>query len=183
MMPAALYCANCVAWPPVEAARLETDHPIYLSNVASRDNVVSVDFKRKTVREAAADTAWAAWRQVAAERLNALRSYQPGWDGPKSLPISSNALARGGRLLELAFENLAHPAPPSAVPCADGSLQLEWWLTDTRFELSIAADGFTYAWAENRLTGDQTEAEGKDATNLLFQWARRLTANKFIQQA
>ncbi len=182
-MPAALFAANSVPWTMTDHVTFVPEQPIYWSNASSRDNVVSVDFKRKIVREAASEPVYAAWQEVAASRLDRLRAYVQGWDGPASLPISHDALARGGRLLALAFENLAHPAPPAAVPCADGSLQLEWWLTDTRFELSIEANGATYAWAQNRLTGEETEAEGKDATNLLFGWARRLTADKLIQVA
>lgn len=182
-MPAALFAANSVPWTMTDHVTFVPEQPIYWSNASSRDNVVSVDFKRKIVREAVPEPVCAAWQELAANRLDRLRAYSKGWDGPASLPISHDALARGGRLLALAFENLAHPAPPAAVPCADGSLQLEWWLTDTRFELSIEADGATYAWAQNRLTGEETEAEGKDATNLFFRWARRLTADKLIQLA
>ncbi len=182
-MPAALFAANAVPWTTTDHVTFVTEQPIYKSNASFQDNVVSIDFNRKIVREAVPKPVCAAWQELAANRLDRLRAYTQGWDGPASLPISHDALARGGRLLALAFENFAHPAPPAAVPCADGSLQLEWWLTDTRFELSIEADGSTYAWAQNRLTGEEIEAEGKDATNLFFRWARRLTADKLIQSA
>ena len=181
MMSAAFCYANYVPMP-MDAAPLPPSGASYRSNSVSCDNVLAVDFKRKVVRECTEQVRSAAWLEVAANRLDKLRSYKPGWDGPASLSISSEALARAGRLLGLAFENFAHPAPPSAVPCADGSLQLEWWLTDTRFELSIDIDGSTCAWAQNRRTGEEIEAEGTDATNLFFQWARRLTADKLIQQ-
>lgn len=154
------------------------------AQVSCGNNVVRVDFARKQrderVHGAVADakTPQPLWRIVATERLSALRRFADGWDGDGSAAISRPSLAKALRLLDVAFASVKYPAPPVAVPCADGSVQLEWWLTDTRFELSISPDGDLEAWACDRLHAHEIEGDGSLAVELLAKWAPRLTADK-----
>lgn len=101
-----------------------------------------------------------------------------GWDGASSLAVPHDVLAKADRLLTLAFNGVSHPAPPATVPCADGTLQLEWWLVDTRFELSIEADGAMEGWGLDRESGHEASATGTKAFELLRKWSARLTADK-----
>ena len=176
MMPANLCYANAVTtWPTAPAPPpIPTDMGVNRSG-----NVITANFGRRGLRVAAASD----WLTVASSRLERLRSYGAGWDGPASRAISPYALTRAGHVLTFAFDGVPFPAPPRAVPCADGSLQLEWWLTDTCFEIYVACDGSMTAWAEDRVTGQELEREGSEAINLLLQWARRLTADKLIATA
>lgn len=180
-MQSALYQANFISSQMTpDFARVQ---PVsFFANSVSTSNVISVDFKRRgkpTVPDLECDS----WQKVAAERLDGLREYNPGWDGPASRAISEDVLARAGKLLTLAFQDIPYPAPPAAVPCADGSVQLEWWLVDSKFELTIKTDGSTEAWGHILSTNEECEAMGKDATNLFLQWARRLTADRLVAVA
>jgi hypothetical protein len=120
----------------------------------------------------------AEWREIASKRLAALHSLEAGWDGVGSVPISETAIAKADRLLDLAFNDVPFPAPPSAVPCADGSLQLEWWLSDLRVELAIEDAGEVELWVQNRSTGREYTALGAEALTLLLRWSKQLTADK-----
>lgn len=152
-------------------------------------NVIVVDFARRsastrlTPSATPAKSAVPEWRKIAIGRLAALHRLADGWDGASSVAISGPALAKADRILGLAFDGVVFAAPPAAVPCGDGSVQLEWWLTDTRFELLIEPDGHLEGWAQDRKTGHEVEAEGSAAIQLLSKWSRRLTADKLINQA
>lgn len=156
------------------------------ADVGSGNNVVAVDFKRKQravpAQEAANVSAAAKeWRQVATSRLADLCRLAEGWDGVGSIGIPGGVLAKANRVLDLAFSGGTHPAPPTAVPCGDGSIQLEWWLLDTRFEFTIETNGEMEAWALDRDNGHEFSAEGSDAIELLSKWSGRLTADKLVR--
>jgi hypothetical protein len=123
------------------------------------------------------------WREIAVERLAALRDRLNGWDGEGSVRPDDALLSKAERILDLVFEGKRFPAPPTAVPCGDGSIQLEWWLVDTRFELMIEPDGKMESWALDRLSDHSVEASGPAAVELLSKWAARLTADKLLRQA
>jgi hypothetical protein len=156
----------------------------------ANSNVIPVDFVAKVVMphvndatSAADTTEFPEWRTIATQRLSALHRFLDGWDGDGSLAVAATALAKADRILGFAFEGIAFAAPPVAVPCADGSLQLEWWLTDTRFELSIESNGEMESWALDRSSGQEASAVGTAAIELLSRWSGRLTADKLAQQA
>lgn len=155
----------------------------------ARGNVIEVDFARKMPAQQARSLAGnnmgdlGEWRSVAAERLASLRHFRPGWDGPGSKDIAEPLLALATSILDLAFKGRRFPAPPSAAPAGDGSIQLEWWLVDTRFEMTIEADGDLEAWALDRSSGHEFEASGTEAIELLTKWSARLTADKLALPA
>lgn len=152
-------------------------------------NVVAVDSKqpqaapRPSLVASVSEGAVGEWREIASRRLHALRQLEAGWDGRNSAPISSALVARADRILDVAFDGVAYPAPPSAVPVADGTLQLEWWLSDTRVELALDHNGDVDIWVQARDTGAEFAAEGADALSLLLKWSRRLTAEKLVTPA
>ncbi len=120
-----------------------------------------------------------SWKKIVARRLADVSLLRAGWDGPASIAVNPNAIATAERLLDVAFRSVSFPAVPSVVPCGDGSVQLEWRLNDTRFELEIEADGQLGAWALDRPSNISAERTGFAATQLLLSWAQRLTADKY----
>ncbi len=131
-------------------------------------------------RKGGAQAESASWKKVAARRLADVSLLAAGWDGGQSIAVHPNAIATAERLLDVAFRSVAFPAVPSVVPCGDGSVQLEWRLNDSRFELEIEADGQLGAWALDRPSNISTERNGFAATQLLLSWAHRLTADKYV---
>lgn len=75
------------------------------------------------------------------------------------------------------MEGVTSPSAPYIVPCADGSLQLEWHLKSTELELYFEKDGSLSAWVHNRETGNEIDAEGAAARELFFRWAPELSEN------
>lgn len=119
------------------------------------------------------------WRTLSQKRLADVSRLRNGWDGPASLGVDGQTAALAMRLLDIAFESVRHPAVPAFVPSGDGALQLEWRLSDTRFELDIEADGELTAWALDRRTGQEHEQIGDAAKEMFFAWATTLTADKY----
>jgi len=188
MMPAALTNAvydHTPYAPPIVSTGFEAN-----LIALAWDNVVRVDFARRTASrgeqanvEVHATCDKLQWRQVTSDRLSRLRRLVDGWDGAGSVGMSERAIAKADSILSLVFDGITHPAPPAAVPCADGALQLEWWLTDTRFELSIEADGCLEGWALDRESKHEVSASDGKAVELLRKWAKRLTADKLAATA
>ena len=121
----------------------------------------------------------ASWKKIVARRFADVSMLKTGWDGPASIAIAPNAIATAERLLDVAFRAVEFPAAPSVVPCGDGSVQLEWRLNDTRFELEIELDGQVGAWVLDRPSGISAERTGAAAIQLFLSWAQRLTADKY----
>ncbi len=160
--------------------------PDFVENleVESHGNVITVDFARKKRKPSAESEASAAsWRQIATSRLAALSVLQNGWDGSGSVAISREAVALADRLLEVAFNDVRFAAPPNAVPCSDGAVQLEWWLTDVRLEVVVEASGVSEVWGLMRDTGLEFEATGAQGVEIFLGWAKRLTADKLVSPA
>lgn len=184
MMPSALANAIFAAGSRYAPAPVPTFH-----SIEEGSNVVRVDFKRRAPLAATkpADPlsrpADNLWREIAADRLAALARFVDGWDGPASRSIPQESRLKALVLLDAAFTGVRYPAPPAVVPCGDGSLQLEWWLTDTRFEVSISSDGDLEAWGCDRVVNHEVEAFGSASVELLSKWASRLTADKLSTDA
>ena len=112
----------------------------------------------------------------AGERFVAISKLLHGWDGGKADPINPDALARAKRLVEFASSLPGKNGPPAIVPCADGSIQIEWHLPDSRFEMYLETDGSASAWWHDRASDKETEAENSLAEVLLGRWAVREAA-------
>jgi len=115
------------------------------------------------------------WLQMTRLRIASVLALKDGWNGPGSTAISRLLAFRAERVLEAAMRSVRDPLPPYVVPCADGSLQLEWRTASTRFEFYFEVDGVMSAWAQNRESGYEVEADGAAATDLLRRWSTRLS--------
>jgi hypothetical protein len=120
-----------------------------------------------------------SWRRIVARRFADVGALTRGWDGPASIAVSLTALGLAERLLEVAFQAVSFPAVPSVVPSGDGSVQLEWRLADSRFEVEVDPSGDVSAWALDRKSGLSIERAGNAAIEMLFNWSSRLTADKY----
>lgn len=115
------------------------------------------------------------WLQLTRHRIGVLLRLKAGWSGPGSTAIDRLLAFRAARTLEAAMKGCRAPVAPFVVPAADGSLQLEWRTEATRFEFYFEVDGSMSAWAQNRESGYEVEAEGLGATELLRKWSSRLS--------
>ena len=116
------------------------------------------------------------WQELFQSRLSSISGLKDGWDGVNSITIDKSVLAKSARLLDVAFSSVDSPVAPAVVPCGDGSLQLEWRLPKTRFEIDIEPNGSIEAWALDRSTGVESMASGLEARSMLIRWAPRLSS-------
>jgi len=107
------------------------------------------------------------------DRLKYIGSLESGWDGHLSAPISKISISNARHVIALVREIAPFEKDPAIVPCADGSLQIEWHLVDSRFEMYFENDGSVGAWWDDRSTGREFEAEGTEAHTLIGHWAVR----------
>lgn len=154
--------------PPVEQPRMRTV-PNSMGSFADKATTAAVLSNPSLEND---------WRLLTQSRIGAALSLQDGWDGPKSLGVRKSLAIRAFSLLQLGLSRCARPTAPYAVPCADGSLQLEWHFTSTEFELYFERDGRMSAWAHNRDTGYEIEAEGSSARDLFLRWAPELSSSE-----
>lgn len=104
-----------------------------------------------------------------------IRSLEDGWDGVSSVAPKVEVIERASSVLEYALKGLCSFPTPTIVPVADGGVQAEWYTPEFRFELYFDTDGEVAAWSANRETGVEFDAEGRDAVQMLIQWAANLT--------
>lgn len=112
-------------------------------------------------------------KRTVSEQLNRLARLQPGWDGGASAPISREALGQVQNAINEVKRLSPFERDPAIVPCADGSLQIEWHLEDSSFEMYFETDGSVSAWWHDRLSDDEWDEEGSTAFALLAHWAVR----------
>ena len=115
-----------------------------------------------------------AWRRHLNVRLGNLRGLEDGWNGPGSLAPSSETISRAVNLVETALSQTRHPIAPFVVPLADGGLQFEWHRRSADLEIAFYGTGEVSALFEDELTGEELEAEGHAAVDLLLRRAQRV---------
>lgn len=76
-----------------------------------------------------------AWTHALTERLNALTALQRGWDGYTALPVSFTCAQFAVQLIERLYD--PDVPPPSLVPGADGTLQVEWHVNQYDIEIDV----------------------------------------------
>lgn len=103
-----------------------------------------------------------------------IHALSDGWDGGNSVAPHPEVVARAASILEYALNDVRGLEVPTIVPVADGGLQAEWYAPAYRFEVYFEADGEIAAWSENRVTGVELEAEGRDAIQMLVTWTASL---------
>ncbi len=75
------------------------------------------------------------WIEALEKRFNDLTALPVGWDGYTGRPVSFTIARFAANLLERLY--VPNVPPPSLVPGADGSLQIEWHRNDYDVELDI----------------------------------------------
>lgn len=107
------------------------------------------------------------------DQLEYVGSLPAGWNGDVASPISKAIIGE----VKSAIDYVRGLAPfghdPAIVPCADGSLQLEWYLPDGQFEMYFETDGSVGAWWHDNSSSEEFENEGEAAFDLLAHWAVR----------
>lgn len=90
------------------------------------------------------DRSLPAWIYPLVEQMESILALKPGWDGPGSQPVTSDALRASLMVLEetMARDTIA----PTVVPVSDGGLQLEWHCTGVDLEVYVEHDGRLSAW-------------------------------------
>jgi len=128
------------------------------------------------VKEEAENLQQPEWLRLVRRRIGVVLSLRSGWDGVGSPAIDRLLAFRAERTLESALRGCRDPVAPFVVPSSDGSIQFEWRAESTRFEFYFDAGGGMSAWAQNRESGYEVEADGVDAIELLRRWSSRLRA-------
>lgn len=78
---------------------------------------------------------YSSWMRLLESRLNDLTSLPQGWNGYRSLPVSFSCAGFAASLLErICTDGLP---PPSLVPGADGTLQIEWHRNGYDVEIDV----------------------------------------------
>lgn len=103
-------------------------------------------------------------------KFSQLRGLRDGWSGGNSVRPKAEALRAAGRYLDQAFSGHPSAIVPAIVPVPDGGVQAEWYSDAARFEVYFEPSGEILAWAEDRSTGAEREAEGVYAVQMLVDW-------------
>jgi hypothetical protein len=111
------------------------------------------------------------WRATASARFGKALALQDGWAGQKSKAVCPRVASIAHRLLELAMKRLDQPIAPFVIPLAAGGLQLEWHTERVQLEVYFESEGTMSAWACDRDSGFEVEAEGREARDLFLRWA------------
>lgn len=114
------------------------------------------------------------WKLAMSQKFNRLRSLHADWAGPVCEPISSAAIFKASRVMDLAMEGIPDPILPAVVPVADGGLQLEWHTADYDLEVYFGPDDSVTAIWEDRTSGFEAEKDGNAALDLFFGSVARL---------
>lgn len=114
--------------------------------------------------------------QLARKRFGTILQLEPGWDGPSSAAISRTATKVAQRILEPALSSVDDPRAPFVVPCADGSLQMEWHTDEVEIELHVGFAGELTLWTHDRISGAEIELEGPTARAAFIRAVSRLGA-------
>lgn len=116
----------------------------------------------------------AEWRRHLNVRLGNLRALSDGWNGVGSLAPSSETISLAVNMVETALSQTRRPIAPFVVPLADGGLQFEWHRRSADLEIAFYGTGEVSALFEDELTGEELEAEGHAAIDLLLRRAQRV---------
>jgi hypothetical protein len=114
----------------VDAARFMTRFSAGGSQLAALRDHSAFSPRRVIVRQPPI-----VWWDALQARLNELTALPRGWDGYNGQPVSYICAMFAATVLERVYEtNLPLPA---LVPGADGSLQIEWHVSDFDIELDV----------------------------------------------
>jgi hypothetical protein len=113
-----------------------------------------------------------AWRAQLGANAQGLAALRAGWDGPGSIPISPETLARAVFYVDSALRDCSNDMiPPRLVPGGDGSVQIEWHTRHGELELDIDDQGRASIWIRNHLSHAEFDGEDETALALFYRWA------------
>jgi hypothetical protein len=106
--------------------------------------------------------------------LQRLRSIHPEWDGPNFARVPESLIMKAKESVHTVLSLNPMEALPGIVPCADGSLQIEWHKADSKFEMYFETDGSIGSWWYDAASGKEFEADDDaEARLMLSNWAVR----------
>jgi len=121
----------------------------------------------------------APWSVKLSKNIERLRRLGPGWDGPRSVPISSSLINLVNVLIRESLAPLGSDArAPFVVPLPSGGVQVEWHTTLGELEFELEYDGAAAFWVRDHSTGHEFETEGAKAFNQFLFWAPRLAQDQ-----
>lgn len=135
--------------------------------------IVRPAFKNSRVRLQWCESHWFKRLQ---QRLNALTSLAPGWDGYRGKPVSFTCAMFAAQLLERVC-NEKVPAP-SLVPGSDGSIQIEWHINGYDIEIDVLAPFEVVASRFDTHTENDEQEELQDDFTLIARWVSELAAER-----
>lgn len=119
----------------------------------------------------AIDAGAPVWKSRLATNARLLSELTAGWDGPRSIPISQEALSRATTYVGTALDSFADVNAPRLVPGGDGSVQIEWHTKHGELELDIYPDGEMSIWIKDHGNGAEFSGENEAALALFYRWA------------
>lgn len=112
------------------------------------------------------------WADQLAGNARGIATLKAGWDGPGSVAISPEILARAIFYVDTALKDAASDVvAPRLVPGGDGSIQIEWHTRRGELELDLDTDGTMSVWVRNHASGAEFDGEGEEAFALFYRWA------------
>ena len=113
-----------------------------------------------------------AWSNQLAANARSISALEAGWDGPGSVAISPEILARAVFYVDSALKDVASDLiAPRLVPGGDGSLQIEWHTRRGELELDLDTDGAMSIWIRDHASGAEFDGGGEEAFALFYRWA------------
>jgi len=91
------------------------------------------------------------------QRLTSISKLQPGWDTYQSQRPSDTACAQAKMWISQ-YADGTMPTP-SVVPCADGSVQIEWHTNDVNFDVTFKPDGSSEFFFEDLRNSETTDGD------------------------
>jgi hypothetical protein len=121
------------------------------------------------------------WSSYLESRFNKLTSLPKGWDGYDGQPVSFTCARFAADLLQRLYDG-ALP-PPSLVPGSDGSLQIEWHISQFDIEIDVLGAFEVVAARHDCITGTTDELDLSTDFTELAGWINELKSDRTVQFA
>ena len=115
-----------------------------------------------------------SWVQELRSRFDRLTALPIGWDGYGGRPVSWQCANFVANMLERLHQD--NVPPPSLVPGADGSLQVEWHRNQFDVELDVLGVQNVVATRIDRLSGVEEVVEIQSDFSAIVPWINALSS-------